>query len=244
MRLSRSFRLSVAAVACTGLMSLAACSEDSEPEPRATESSETPAEEAPEADEDAAEEVDTDTDTTTSEGTPEWAAPATEVKGELISTIEAGDVTVEAYQVGTDKASKDGMFVDPETRESLLAEGDPIVFVNFVITNNGDPIDLGASLVKVTPKYDDWKWGQGMDIVTDKEQYDALGLNTGGLAADAFRDPSVYTFGTGETFAYAQGFRHQKNSPITFEVSVIPVDAEGDLIHDEGQKATGSATIA
>lgn len=242
MRLSRSVRLSVAAVACTGLMSLSACGEDSEPEPRAETSEAPPAEEdaEPDAEEADVEEAGAETDGST----PEWASPATEVSGEPITTIEVGDVTVEAYQVGIEKATKDGMFVDPETREPLLAEGDPVVYVNYVVTNNGDPIELGSSLVKVTPTYDDWKWGQGMDITTDPEQYDALGLNSGGLAPDAFRTPSVYTFGSGQSYTFAQGFRHQKGSPITFEVSVIPVDAEGSLIHDEGEKVEGSATIA
>ncbi|MQW74482.1 hypothetical protein GHK92_01195 [Nocardioides sp. dk4132] len=241
MRLSRSFRLSVAAVACTGLLSLAACSEDSEPESEtAAETSETPADDTTEDVEPVEDEVEAEP--TAAAGQPEWANPATSA-GDLISTIEAGDVTVEVFQVGTAKATKDGNFADPETNKPLLAKGEEIVFVNYVVTNDGDPIDLGASLVSITARYDDWKWLQGMDSSLDDAQFEELGLNTDALAPGAYRDPSVYTLGTGETYSYAENFKYQKGSPITFEAVITPVDAEGELLHDDRIEGTGTGTI-
>lgn len=174
--------------------------------------------------------------------TPTWALPVTNV-GDLLTTAEAGKVSVKIYQVGTEKAPKDGMFVDPDTKESILQEGDELVFVNYVITNNGDPIDLGASRVSITPRYDDWKWMQGMDGSTDGALYESQGVNEDRLGPDGFNDLGVYPLGTGETYSYGDNFEHQKNSPITFTVSITPVDSEGELVHDQNVKAEAKTTI-
>lgn len=232
MHLARSVRLSVAAVACTGLLSLAACSEDSEPESKAVESSET---QDPSAEDEATPEA--------VEGQPDWARPAT-TGGDLVATVEAGDVTVEMYQVGTEQASNDGTYVDSETKEPLLAKGDDIVFVNYVVTNNGAPFDLGYGLIDIEPRYDDWQWMVGMDSSFDLGLFDNQGVNLDAIEPDAIRDPGVYTFGTGETYSYADNFEHQANSPITFEVVVTPVDAKGEPLPDEVVKGTGTGTIA
>jgi len=246
MRLSRPVRLSVAAVACAGLLSLAACSEDSEPEAgtgaaSSEAPSEAPSDDTTESSDDA--EPEMEASPAAAEGTPDWANPPTSA-GDPISTIEAGDITVEVFQVGTTKATRDGSFADPETNKPLLAKGDEIVFVNYVVTNNGEPIDLGSSLVNITARYDDWKWLQGMDSSLDDAQFEELGLNTDALAPGAYRDPSVYTLGAGETYSYAENFKYQKNSPITFDAVITPVDAEGELLHDDRIEGTGTGTIA
>ncbi|MQW74481.1 hypothetical protein GHK92_01185 [Nocardioides sp. dk4132] len=231
MRLARSVRLSVAAVACTGLLALSACSGDSEPEAKEAESSEAPAG-------DAAAEVEA----TPVEGQPDWANPLA-TGGELISTFDVGDITVEVHQVGTDTAERDGTFVNSETEEPLLAKGEEIVFVNYVITNNGDPIDLGPSLVKITPRYDDWEYLIGMDSMFDADQFEELGVNIGALGPDGYREPAVYPFGAGETYSYAENFIYQENSPITFTAEAVPVDAEGESLQRKRLDGSGTATI-
>lgn len=235
MRHARSVRRSVAALACVGLLSLTACSGDSEPEAKQGGSSEAPAGDAAE---DAAEEPEA----TPAEGQPDWAYPLA-TAGELISTFEVGDITVEVHQVGTGTADRDGTFVDAETKEPLLAEGDEIVFVNYVVTNNGDPIDLGPSLVKITPRYDDWTQLIGMEGVFDVEQFDDLGVNIGALGPDGYREPAVYTFDTGEAYSYAQNFIYQKDSPITFTAEAVPVDAKGEMLVRKRLDGSGTGTI-
>lgn len=178
------------------------------------------------------------------DGQPAWANPVTE-EGELISTIELdGGVTVEVYQVGTTTATKTGQFVDPDTNEPIIAEGDEIVFVNYIVSNTGDPIDLGSSFVSIDARYDDWPYMQGMDSVVDSDLFEAQGVNDGALADGSYADPSVYTFGTGEKLAYGENFPYQAGSPITFDVSMTPVDAEGELLHDDRVEAEGTGTIA
>lgn len=232
-RTIRSRSLAAAAIASIGILGLAGCSTASEepadeteqsaaPEPSESEESEAPA----------------------AEGQPSWANPVTE-GGELISTIELdGGITVEVYQVGTTAATKTGQFVDPDNNEPIIDEGDEIVFVNYVVSNAGDPVDLGSSLVSVDARYDDWPYMQGMDSVVDDALFEEQGVNTDALADGAYVDPSVYTLGTGEQYSYGENFPYQADSPITFDVSVTPVDAEGELLHDDRIEAEGTGTIA
>ena len=228
---SSKSRGAVALVASLAFFSLAACGGGGE-EPKSEKTSATTA--APT--EDA-------TDAPAASGDqPEWAKPATE-GGDKISTIKAGDITVDVYQIGITKATKPGQFADPETNKPLIAEGDDIVFVNYVITNNGAPIDLGSSMVDVQARYKDWKYMQGMDSIVDQALFDQQKVNSDVLAQGAFKDPSVYTLGKGETYSVGANFRHQKNSPINFKVGAVPVDAKGDLIHDKKVEGEGSGTI-
>lgn len=172
---------------------------------------------------------------------PAWAKEPTS-GGEEIASIDAGDVNVKVFQMGVEKAPKEGRWVDPDTKKPLIAKGDDIVFVNYVVTNNGDPIDLGSSLVKVTPKYDDWKYAQGMGGITDSSLSKKVGIETSAIANRA--DPTVYPFAKGEHFSYGENFHYQKNSPITFKVSITPVDDAGKLVHAERTEQEGKGTIA
>ncbi|QIX28022.1 hypothetical protein ncot_16565 [Nocardioides sp. JQ2195] len=173
---------------------------------------------------------------------PEWALPVT-TPGKLLTTAEAGDISVEIYQVGTAKATDDGMFVDPDTNKPILKKGDELVIVNYVITNTGAPIDLGSSLVSISPRYDDWKWMQGMDGDTDDSLFEPQGVNPDELAPGGYNEAGVYTLGTDQSYSQGENFAYQKNSPITFDISVTPVDAKGDLLHDKGVDVEVKTTI-
>lgn len=221
-------RAGIAAVATIALLGVSACGSD-EPESEPTSAASEPSEEAT-ADAPAA-----------TEGSPAWAKPFT-TPGEKIATVEAGDVTVDVYQVGTAKATKTGNFVDPEKNEPIIDEGDEIVFVNYVVTNNGDPIDLGSSLVDVESRYVDWPYLQGMDGITDSALYEEQDVQTLGVSEIA--DPAVYTLGKGETFAYGENFRYEKGTELEIEVRYTPVDAEGELLHDDRVEGEGKGTIS
>ncbi|WP_407319449.1 hypothetical protein UQW22_03445 [Isoptericola halotolerans] len=174
---------------------------------------------------------------------PEWANPLT-TPGEEITSFTVGDVRVDVYEVGVIQAPKDGLFVDPEKNEPIIAEGDDIVFLNYVITNEGDAIDLGSSLVNVSARYDDWPYMQGMDTITGADLYAEQEVNDSGTHATAFRDPSVYPFESGQSYSVGTNFHHQADSPITFEATVTPVDENGDLLHDDRVEGEGTATIS
>ncbi|WP_122817133.1 hypothetical protein [Nocardioides pantholopis] len=235
MSLARSVRLSVAALACAGLLSLTACSEDEEPKSATTSETES---EVP-----AAEPSEEESESAPVEGQPEWALPA-KTDGDLISTFTVGDVTIEAYQVGTSIATDDGTFVDSETKEPLLAKGDELVFVNYVVTNNGAPVDLGPNLVKITERYDDWEQLIGMEGSFDTALYEEHGLTVEAIDYTKFSEPPVFTFGTGETYSIAHNFRYQPGSPIGFEAEIVPVDAAGQPLEAKRVDGSGRGKIA
>lgn len=184
------------------------------------------------------------TDSGTAGDTPAWANPTT-TPGTVIATITGDSFTVDVYQVGNAKATKDGFFADPDTNKPLIAVGDELVFVNFVITNtSAKAIPLGSSLISVDARYDDWPYLQGMDSITDDALYEAQEVNPDGLAAGAYVDPSIYELAPGESFSYGENFKYQAASPITFEATLTPVDDAGKLVSDLRQEATASGTIA
>ncbi|WP_251152190.1 hypothetical protein [Cellulosimicrobium sp. Marseille-Q4280] len=232
------------AVASALVLGLAACSDggDAPAEtsaPAVEESAETEAEPA----DDETEAAEEDAAPASDGEQPDWANPLKD-PGEQISTYTVGDVRVDVYQVSVVPATKTGNFVDPEKNEPIIAVGDDIVFVNYVVTNEGEPIDLGSSLVNTSARYDDWPYMQGMDSVTDFDLTDAQGVNRNGMADGAYREPSVYTLGTDQTYSYGENFPYQPGSPITFESVITPVDAEGELLHDERLEGSGTGTIS
>lgn len=216
------------------------------------ETEETPAVEettAPEeeASEDAEVEDAEEADAPAAEGTegeqPDWANPVT-TPGEQISSFTVGEVRVDVYQVSVVQATKTGNFVDPDKNEPIIDVGDDIVYVNYVVTNEGAPIDLGSSLVNIDERYDDWPYMQGMDSITDFDLTEAQGVNRDAMAPGAYREPTVYPFGTGQSYSYGTNFRYQSASPITFDATITPVDAEGELLHDERIEGTGTGTVS
>ena len=172
--------------------------------------------------------------------TAEFANPVTE-PGELLTTITGEGFSVAVYQVGTEKASKTGQFATPDGKP-VIEVGADIVFVNYVVTNTGTAdIPLGYSLVDISARYEDWPYLQGMDSVVDSALFESLQVNSSALAAGAGDAPFVWKPGT--SFSYGQNFLYQAGSPIVFSVSLTPVDAAGDLLHDEGQDIDGATSI-
>lgn len=237
-------RAPAALVASAAVFALAACGGSVAPKAEPASSSSSPSQAMSSDATATSSSRTTSSDAPTSPGAqPAWAKAPTS-GGTKISTITAGTITVDVYQVGTTKATKSGQFVDPGTNKPLIAKGDTIVFVNYVITNTGPPVNLGASLVDVTARYDDWKYLQGMDSIVDSALFTQQKVNSDALAPGAFKTPSIYVLDKGQTYTVGENFRHQQSSPITFTASVIPVDAKGSLIHDQKSESKGTGTIS
>lgn len=180
-----------------------------------------------------------DDDADASEGDqPEWAEDVT-TPGDKLTTVDVEDVSVDVYQVDVTDSPKEGNQFDKDTKEPIIAKGDDIVYVNYVATNHGDPVDLGSSLIDVQPQYDDWDYLGGMGTITDSDLDEEMDVNRDALAPGETNDPTVYTLGKNESISFGENFKYQKDSPISFEVTYVPVDDEGELLHDD--KVEGSA---
>ena len=170
-----------------------------------------------------------------------WAKDIT-IAGDLLTTIDGGDFKVEVYQVGIEKATKTGNFVDPDTNKPIIDTGDDVVYLNYLVTNTSDKeIPLSFSLVAVDAKYDDWKFIQGMDSITDSAIEEKLGLSSSAIAPGTGEAP--FAWGPGEQFAFGTNFKHQANSPITFKARLTPALPDGKLNHDAKVEVEGAATI-
>lgn len=201
---------------------LAACgsddsaSDDTTPESAESETAE--ASESPAADEAAAGEFKA----------PAWAKPSF-ATGTKLTTVKAGDISVDVYKAGTAEATEDGNFVDPETKKPILAKGDELVFVNYIITNKGSsPIDLDEDDVEIDSKWDNWPYLQGMDGVTDDELYTKFKINGGDesdMADFAKYDPEdPQPLAPGETVSYGDNFAFEKGHELKLEVEVGDAD--------------------
>jgi len=211
--------LVLAALLATGLV---ACSPAADPKPDTSE-------EAP-AEEEAEETPEANSDFTAAE----WAKPVTN-PGELLTTVKGTNFQVDVYQVGTEKASKTGQFVNPDDNKPIIAVGAEIVYVNYVVTNTSDEeIPLTYSVVDVSARYADWPYLQGMDSVVDSAAFEAMKVNSSAIAPNKGEAPFAWAPDT--SFSYGQNFLYQAGSPITFTVALIPSLENGDLDHDAKQE--------
>ncbi|PFG34576.1 hypothetical protein [Sanguibacter antarcticus] len=240
MRISRGIAtLSIATLALVGVSS---CSSD-EPEETATTAEETDAPEADEAEPETAEpEEDASDEPAGSGSTASWAKPVT-TPGTLLTTVTSDQFTLDVYQVGVTQATKTGQFADADGNP-IITEGSDIVFVNYIVTNtSGETIPIGASLVDVSARYADWPYMQGMDSIVDNALFEEQEVNSSGAATDSYVDPYVLQWEPGTQFSYGENFLYQAGSPITFDVTMVPVDDEGDLVHDEKVEVTADTAI-
>lgn len=171
-----------------------------------------------------------------------WATPLLS-PGENLGTVSGDSIDVTVFQAGTAPATKTGNFANPDTNEPIIAVGDELVFVTFLVTNTGsEPISLGSSLVNVDARYSDWPYLGGMDGITDFDLTESMGINRNAVAETS--DPPVYVLGPGESYTVGENFLYQAGSELEVDATVTPVDDQGDLLHDERVEFEGSVTIA
>jgi hypothetical protein len=164
---------------------------------------------------------------------PVWAKP-TFATGTKLTTVKAGGLSIDVYKAGVAEAPEDGIFVDPKTRKPVIAKGDDLVFVNYVITNEGSgPIDLDEVDVEIDARWDDWPYLQGMaGVKADEELYMKFKIN--GDDDDDMADFAKYDgdgpmpLAPGETVSFGDSFGFEPGHDLELEVEVgdeDPVEA-------------------
>ena len=164
-------------------------------------------------------------------------ANPTVAQGELIATVWVGDLEVGVYQVGTAPALRDSTFVDAETEEPIVAVGDEVVYLNYIVTNHGEPVNLSSLLVEVDPRYVDWPYLGSVPGVRDAETFEQMGILIDGTTVEGYQESGVYVLGSGETFSFGDNMLYQPGKEMTIRVEYTPADAEGELLHDASVEA-------
>lgn len=68
-----------------------------------------------------------------------------------------------------------------------------------------------------------------------------MGVSTDALAPGVGGAP--YLWEPGPSFAAGESCIYRADSPITFDVELIPIDENNELLHYQVREASGSATI-
>jgi hypothetical protein len=177
----------------------------------------------------------------TSGNAASWASPVN-VHGELLTTISGTNFSVDVYQVGTAPATKTGNFVTPDDNKPIIAVGDEVVYVNYIVTNTSSAaIPLSYLLVDVTARYADWPYLQGMDSITDSALSEQMGVNYSGLAPTSSEAP--FSWEPGTSFSYGTNFLYEAGGKITFKASLTPSDADGNLVHEKNEEVEATTSI-
>lgn len=241
-----------AGVALASALTLSACGEDAasglEPKVRPSqqqaandpEPEESPNAEEPEGPGDiAAPETNADPETnedpevnTPSSGSyevPEWARDVNQV-GDLVATVDGDWIQIEVYRVGDGQATRDSLWVDSDTDEPLMKVGDPVVALNFIVTNTGSEEFLMSNLfLSPNLRYESSESLYGAMNETNHDWLEQLGVNVDPFTQ--YPNPAVFPVAPGESISYAQIFQHASDTAqIYFDIT--PVDSEGELDFD------------
>nr|WP_256869931.1 hypothetical protein [Paenarthrobacter ureafaciens] len=169
-----------------------------------------------------------------------WALPITDA-GQKLGSIKGESFNVDIFQVATDVASKDSMFVDKETKENLLKKGDPVVYLNYVVTNTSSAeIPLSHSLVSPSAKYTDWKYLGGMPSDSSSDQFEKHGLTSRGTK---LKEEAPFKLGPGESFNIAENFAYTAGKEAEVKATLTPQGADGKLDHDKKEQAETTITL-
>ncbi|MEV7664024.1 hypothetical protein [Paenarthrobacter sp. NPDC089316] len=169
-----------------------------------------------------------------------WALPISDA-GDKLGSMKGDSFSVDVFQVATDVASKDSMFVDKDTKENLLKKGAPIVYVNYVVTNTSSAdIPLSHSLVTPNAKYTDWKYLGGMPSDSSSDGFKKHGLTSSGIKLKE-KDPFVLK--PGESFNIAENFAYTPGKEAEISATMTPQHASGDLDHDKKETAETTVTL-
>ncbi|MFK0008146.1 hypothetical protein ACIQTZ_13935 [Paenarthrobacter sp. NPDC090520] len=169
-----------------------------------------------------------------------WALPISDA-GDKLGSIKGESFSVDIYQVATDVASKDSMFVDKDTKENLLKKGAPVVYVNYVVTNTSSAeIPLSHSLITPNAKYTDWKYLGGMPSDSSSDQFKKHGLTSSGIK---LKEEAPFKLAPGESFNIAENFAYTAGKEAEVSATMTPAGADGKLDHDKKEQAETKITL-
>lgn len=171
---------------------------------------------------------------------PSWAKGSVDAGTELAALdLEGWNISV--YQVAVGEADKDSRDVYPDTRESVLKAGDPVVFLNFVFTNTTDHLirSGGAPTISIQP--DGWEYLGGVPYVVTPSVYEAVGLAHGDYydykqITESEAGSLFWPVGPGESFAMAYAVQYQPGETLTATGTWVDLNDAGERDVDNLQE--------
>lgn len=156
---------------------------------------------------------------------PGWAIPVVST-GTRLGEVSDKRMRIVVYQVGTASAPTRSVMVDASDGKPVIAKGDPIVLLRYVITNiSTDPINLGIGTVTLTTRYPDWSWNQGLVGVRAPSLMAKHRLSTTPFRGGTARPP--YVLGPGESFMIGQNLAYEKAEILQIDAAVAVTDDSG-----------------
>ncbi|AXE37277.1 hypothetical protein [Acidipropionibacterium virtanenii] len=165
--------------------------------------------------------------TTASAGftTADWATSVA-TSGHRLGVVGDKRVRITVYQVATAPAPTASVMVDPTDGTPVIAKGDRLVVLRYVVTNiSTDPISLGIGTVAITARYPDWPWEPGLVGVRAPELMATDKAPTTPFKAGTQRPP--YVLEPGASFMVGQNAPYETAEELQLDAKVVVSDDSG-----------------
>ena len=155
----------------------------------------------------------------------DWALPVTSA-GTRLGEVSDKRIRITVYQVATAPSPHNSVMVDPADGRPVIAKGDRIVLLRYVVTNiSSDPISLGIGTVSITTRYPDWPWAQGLTGVRAPALMARYKLSTTPFSEGTARPP--YVLAPGASFMVGQNAPYERAELLQISAAVVVSDDSG-----------------
>ncbi len=155
----------------------------------------------------------------------DWAVPVVS-GGTRLGEVSDKRIRITVYQVATAAAPTNSVMVDPSDGKPVIAKGDRIVLLRYIVTNiSNDPINLGIGTVTLTTRYPDWPWTQGLIGVWAPALMARYKLFTTPFSAGTARPP--YVLEPGSSFMIGQNAPYERAEMLQISAAVVVSDESG-----------------
>jgi hypothetical protein len=174
-----------------------------------------------------------------------WAHPVD--TGVVMWQVAGDGWTVTGFDMGADEATGDSVFLDDGTGLPLVKAGDPIVFVNVMVTNTAEEtMCVGTDQPRLWATPTGRPYRQGLAYVTRYSEQLALehGVRQDSLDVTATEITQVYAVRPGESFARGFALPLGWGREYVFVPSVRVYESPDTVIGHEVIFEQGSYTFA
>ncbi|MFC4222845.1 hypothetical protein [Lysinibacter cavernae] len=136
-----------------------------------------------------------------------WSNPIA-ATGESLGAIEGDTVRADIYQAAIGAASRDSSVVDATTKEPLTKAGDPLVALEFVVTNTSDEtIYVDDVFATDSVRNDNFVYTGGINPSVEYEWFAEAGLFSSAVNVDKRVDNNLYELLPGESAAWTRAYK-------------------------------------